>query len=145
MHDTRPKVYYHVATWERSMVERSSRPRARERRQDIEEVLSRIVSALKERYRPESIILFGSHAYGTPTDDSDIDLLIVKETDRPFNERYAEVSGLIRDVRRGWAVSTFVLTPAELEKRMSSGDQFIAEVLSRGRVLYGPEGVHAAR
>ena len=109
--------------------------------QKIEQIVQRII----DQYRPEKIILFGSHAYGTPNDDSDIDLLIIKETDRPFNERYAEVSGLIRDVRHGWAVSTFVITPAELDKRMASGDQFITEVLSRGRWLYGPERVQAAR
>ena len=143
--NARLKVYNHTATWQRSMVERSGRPQARERRQELEEVLTRIVSVLEERYHPKNVILFGSHAYGTPNDDSDIDLLIIKETDRPFDERYAEVSGLIRDVRHGWAVSTFVVTPAELEKRMASGDQFITEVLSRGRWLYGPERVQAAR
>ena len=127
------------------MVERSSRPRARERQEETEAVLSRIVNVLEERYHPEIIILFGSHAYGTPTDDSDIDLLIVMETDTPFHERYAEVSGLIREARRGWAVSAFVITPTELEERMDVGDQFIAEVLSKGRRLHGPEGVHAAR
>ncbi len=127
------------------MVEGSSRQRTREGRQETEEVLSRIVSVLEERYRPESIILFGSRAYGTPSDDSDIDLLIIKETDKPFDERYAEVSGLIREVRRGWSVSTFVLTPAELEQRLDTGDQFITEVLSRGRWLYGTGRVPAAR
>ncbi len=126
------------------MVERSRRPHAQDGRQEAEEVISRIVKVIEQRYRPESIILFGSHAYGTPTEESDIDLLIVKRTRKPFHERYAEVSGLIRDVRRGWAVSTFVVSPSELRERLRAGDQFFTEVMSRGRRLYGPEGIPPA-
>ena len=139
-----PKLYNHPVTCQRSMVERSRRQRAQEGRQEAEEVISRIVKVIEQRYRPESIILFGSHAYGTPTKESDIDLLIVKDTRKPFHERYAEVSGLIRDVRRGWAVSTFVVSPSELRDRLRAGDQFFKEVMSRGRRLYGPEGVPPA-
>jgi len=126
------------------MVERSPRSRTQEGRPGIEEVLSRIVEVLERRYRPESIILFGSQAYGTPTGDSDIDLLIVKRTGKPFHERYAEVSALIREVRRGWAVTPLVVSPSELRERLRAGDQFFEEVMSRGRRLYGPEGVPAA-
>ena len=121
-------------------------PRARppEGRQDVEEVISRIVEVLERRYRPESIVLFGSRAYGTPTGESDIDLLIVKRTRKPFHERYAEVSALIREVRRGWAVTPLVINPSELRERLRAGDQFLEEVISRGRRLYGPEGIPSA-
>ena len=110
----------------------------------MEAVLERIVQVIKEEYHPDTIILFGSHAYGTPTKESDIDLLIVKRTRKPFHERYAEVGGIIRDVRRGWSVSPFVLNPTELRQRMRAGDQFLIEIVSRGRVLYGRKGIPAA-
>jgi len=126
------------------MMKRSSRQRAKDARPGTEEVISRVVRVIKERYHPQSIILFGSHAYGTPTSDSDIDLLIVKRTRKPFHERYAEVGGIIRNARRGWAVSTFVMSPSELRQRLRAGDQFFMEIVSRGRVLYGPEGIPAA-
>jgi predicted nucleotidyltransferase len=126
------------------MMKRPSRQRTKNPRSEAEEVLSRIVRVLKERYHPESIILFGSHAYGTPTSESDIDLLIVKRTRKPFHERYAEVGGIIRDVRRGWAVSTFVMSPSELRQRLRAGDQFFIDIVSRGRVLYGLKGIPAA-
>ena len=126
------------------MVNRSRGPSARGRPTEVEAVLGRIVQVIKEEYHPDTIILFGSHAYGTPTKESDIDLLIVKRTRKPFHERYAEVGGIIRDVRRGWSVSPFVLNPTELRQRMRAGDQFLIEIVSRGRVLYGRKGIPAA-
>jgi len=107
----------------------------------VNDILKRIVERIRLKYRPDSIILFGSHAYGKPDIDSDIDLLIIKRTSKPFHERYAEVGGIIRDVRRGWAVSPFVISPSELKERLDAGDQFIAEVISRGRRLYGRKGI----
>jgi len=126
------------------MVNRSNRPSTRGLPTEVEAVLERIVQVIKEEYHPDTIILFGSHAYGTPTKESDIDLLIVKRTRKPFHERYAEVGGIIRDVRRGWSVSPFVLNPTELRQRMRAGDQFLIEIVSRGRVLYGRKGIPAA-
>jgi len=108
------------------------------------EIIRRTVRRIRLKYRPEGIILFGSHAYGNPDIDSDIDLLIIKRTRKPFHERYADVGAIIREVRRGWAVSPFVLSPSELQKRLDAGDQFIAEVISRGRLLYGRKGIIAA-
>jgi predicted nucleotidyltransferase len=113
-------------------------------RPDAEEVITRIVKVLRSEYRPDGIILFGSHAYGTPGTDSDIDLLIIKRTRKPFHERYAEVSALLRDVRRGWAVSPLVVSPQELRERLRAGDQFLEEVVTRGRRLHGAEGIPAA-
>jgi len=123
------------------MVNRSRGPSARGRPTEVEAVLGRIVQVIKEEYHPETIILFGSHAHGTASDESDIDLLIVKRTTKPFHERYAEVGGIIREVRRGWAVSPFVLSPSELRQRLRAGDQFLMDIVERGRVLYGRKGI----
>jgi predicted nucleotidyltransferase len=110
----------------------------------VNEIINRIVERIRLKYRPDGIILFGSHAYGRPDIHSDIDLLIIKRTRKPFHERYAEVGGMIRDVRRGWAVSPFVISPSELQGRLDAGDQFIAEVISRGKWLYGRKGIAPA-
>jgi predicted nucleotidyltransferase len=110
----------------------------------VNEIINRIVERIRLKYRPDGIILFGSHAYGRPDTDSDIDLLIIKRTRKPFHERYAEVGGMIRDVRRGWAVSPFVISPSELQGRLDAGDQFITEVISRGKWLYGRKGIAPA-
>jgi predicted nucleotidyltransferase len=99
----------------------------------IQDIVQRIVAG----YAPEKIILFGSYADGTPDEDSDIDLLIVKNTDKRPIERWMEVKRLLRDRDRRAAVSPLVYTPSELERRLAIKDFFIQEVLEKGQVLYG--------
>lgn len=102
----------------------------------VDEVIQRIAGVLRARYRPERIILFGSCASGTVRRDSDIDLLIVKETAKPFFQRLVEVRQLVSTQRRGYPFEPIVVTPAELRRRLSRGDQFFADIVSHGRVLY---------
>jgi len=100
-------------------------------------VVEKIVKILAEKYQPEKIILFGSYAYGKPTEESDIDLLIVKDTRLPFYKRLSEVRKLVSEARRGNAFEPLVVTPAELRKKLERGDEFFKEILKKGRVLYG--------
>ena len=95
-----------------------------------------IVEQIKREYEPERIILYGSYAYGKPTADSDIDLLIVKETDKRRVDRFVEVKRLIYEPGRRISISPLVYTPKEVEERLALGDDFIEEVLTRGEVLY---------
>jgi predicted nucleotidyltransferase len=92
---------------------------------------------LIDAYSPQKVILFGSHAYGTPGPDSDIDLLIIKETSTRFIDRWVVVQRILTGTHRALPVETLVLTPQEVEKRLANGDQFIAEILAKGKVLYG--------
>lgn len=59
--------------------------------ENIEKILLEVIDKLREGYRPIKVILFGSYAYGKPTEDSDIDLLILKDTDKSRTERFVEV------------------------------------------------------
>ena len=102
-----------------------------------QETIRRIVARIVERYRPEKVILFGSYATGSPTEDSDVDLLIVKETDRTPAERWSEVKRALRGVAPVVPVSPLVFTPAELEERLKVRDFFIEDVLNTGEVVYG--------
>jgi predicted nucleotidyltransferase len=88
-------------------------------------------------YAPQKVILFGSYAYGKPNEDSDIDLLIIKDTDKRPIERWMEVKRLLRDRNRTVSVSPLVYTRQELEQRLAIQDYFIQEVLEKGEVLYG--------
>ncbi len=94
--------------------------------------LHTIGKKIKQDYRAERVILFGSYARGDATKDSDVDLLVVARTKERFFERMASVRRLIRDLRDGLAVSPIVLTPAELEKRRAAGDPFVREILQTG-------------
>lgn len=102
----------------------------------VRATIHKIVQVLVREYEPKQIILFGSYAYGEPNGQSDIDLLIIKDTDQPFHKRWAEVCRLVSDLRRGIPFSPFVITPEELEKRLAFRDPFFQGILEKGEVLY---------
>jgi predicted nucleotidyltransferase len=97
-------------------------------------ILPTVTRRLANALRPEKIILFGSYAYGTPTPDSDVDLLVVMETSASPTERYLTVSRLLRP--RPFPVDILVKTPDELSAALASGDFFLREIVSRGQVIY---------
>lgn len=101
------------------------------------EIIDRIVQKIVSEYAPQKIILFGSYAYGKPSPDSDIDLLIIKDTTERFIDRWVTVRRILSDPKRAIPLETIVLTPREVEQRLQVGDQFIAEILENGQVLYG--------
>ena len=104
---------------------------------EIRKVIADIVEAISKRYAPKKIMLFGSHAYGEPTEDSDIDLFIIKNTNKRPIDRWIEVKRLLRDKRRMFAVSPLVYTEKEIEERLAIGDFFVEEVFEKGELLYG--------
>lgn len=91
-----------------------------------------IINTLKA-YQPQKIILFGSRATGTSSEDSDYDIVLVKDTNQPFHERVIEARRLLRTTM---PVDLFVFTPIELEKNKTR-NLLIAEILSTGKVVYG--------
>lgn len=91
-----------------------------------------IIKSLR-RYQPLKVILFGSFARGDFHAGSDIDLLIVKETDLPFTERPAEV---LRLCQYTLPLEPLVYTPGELERMCREENAFILSILREGVVLY---------
>ena len=79
--------------------------------EEIQEMVDRIV----ERFRPERIILFGSYASGKATEDSDVDLLIVAETDLPPDERFPAVRRVLNDYPVAFDI--IIKTPQEYHRR----------------------------
>lgn len=99
----------------------------------LPQAIKRLVSELK----PEKIILFGSYAYGNPTPDSDVDLLVVIETNGKNKEMYRAISDLLYP--RQFPVDIIVKTPREVEEAMQGGKDnsfFIREIIKRGKVLH---------
>lgn len=93
--------------------------------------IERIVSELN----PEKIILFGSYAYGNPTPDSDVDLLVIMKTKAKAIDRYVAVSNLLYP--RQFPVDILVKTPKEIEaESKKKGNFFMREILTKGKVLY---------
>jgi len=60
-------------------------------------VILEIVEKIKKEYQPKKVILFGSYAYGEPTEDSDLDILIVTERCLDHGESYKMQQRLLRD------------------------------------------------
>ena len=92
-----------------------------------------IINKLKSDYKPEKIILFGSHAYGKPTSDSDVDLaVIIKNTNLSYHDR---LIGIRRLMHTTIPIDFFVLTKDELEEKAKE-NFFLREILERGKVVY---------
>lgn len=97
--------------------------------------LEKIVSVIKTHYHPDKIILYGSYAYGNPDKNSDLDLLIVKDTNLPRHKR----SRLIR--KWLWGISDIpkdilVYTNKEIEEWKNVEQAFITEIVRKGKILY---------
>jgi len=104
--------------------------------EEVRRTILEIVEKIKREYQPEKIILFGSYAYGTPDRDSDIDLLIIKDTQERPIDREVAVTRMVSDPKRLIPFEPIVLTPKEVNERLEIGDQFIREILQKGEVLY---------
>ena len=93
----------------------------------------KIVGRIVRKYKPEKIYLFGSFAWGKPTKDSDVDLLIVKKTRKKWIARQIEIGRIIDGEI---ATDTLVRTPLEIKRRLDLGDFFYRNILRKGKMLY---------
>ena len=98
--------------------------------------ISDIVSKIKEFYKPERIILFGSWARGDYSEESDVDFLIVKRTKRRPLWRSVDVR---RIVGTDIPMDVVVYTPHEFEALQKNGSAFLKEVLEEGEIFYEKE------
>src|SRR3989442_11766404 len=101
--------------------------------EQLEQTLERILSALEEHYQPEQAIVFGSLASGHITETSDLDLLIVKETDKRFFERIKDV---VKICDYDIGVDFLIYTPEELNEAATVNPFVRDEILAKGIVVY---------
>jgi len=99
---------------------------------DLPSTLERAVNGLMG-YEPEKIILFGSAARGDTDEYSDLDLIVIKKTDKRFVERLVEAGSFIP---LELSVDILVYTPEEFQAMIEEGNPFIEEALKDGKVLY---------
>ena len=96
---------------------------------DIQALANRIAGT----FHPDRIILFGSYAWGAPTPDSDVDLLVVL----PLEGKGWHVASEIRQRTHPlFPLDLLVRTPDQLRQRSMMHDTFVQEIVQRGRVLY---------
>ena len=105
---------------------------------DIADVVAQIV----QHFHPQKVVLFGSYAYGTPTPDSDVDLLVVMETPLRHVEQAVEIRKV---VDFPFPVDLLVRTPQHIAERVALGDIFLRDVLAKGVVLYTADNAGMGR
>ncbi|MBI3948868.1 MAG: nucleotidyltransferase domain-containing protein [Acidobacteria bacterium] len=93
-----------------------------------------ITRTIIERFHPKRIILFGSHARGEATVDSDLDLFIEMETQERPPERAIAVSSIF-GLRR-WPLDVVVYTPQEVERLRNVNGSLLSAIEAEGKVLY---------
>ena len=86
-----------------------------------------------EEYGAEKAILFGSSAREEADRWSDIDLIVIKRTDRRFLDRLADIIDIIQP---DFALDVLVYTPEEFERMLAEGNPFLTRAVEEGRVIY---------
>jgi len=95
--------------------------------------IKKLCARIAHEFKPEKIILFGSQAYGNPTPDSDIDLLVVM----PYSGTALHKAGELLSQLQVWMpVDVIVRSTEDIEQRLRLGDRFMQEVLERGKIMY---------
>ena len=102
-------------------------------RQEIQTITDDIV----REFAPLQVILFGSYAYGTPTEDSDVDLLVVMDIPKSqFTRKAIEIR---QRISYRFGLDLFVRSPEEIAYRVSYNDWFLREITEKGEVLHGSD------
>ena len=104
------------------------------RPQVTETLLADVTRRIVQAFAPRQVILFGSYAYGTPHNNSDVDLFIIMDSEHTPHQRIMEVTEVAQVPFL--PMDIIVRTPQEVAARLAIGDFFVREILERGRVLY---------
>ena len=99
-------------------------------RKDIQATCDDIV----REFAPLQVILFGSYAYGTPSEYSDVDLLVVMPVEK--SETRQQASEIRKRIPRRFSMDLIVRSPEEIAYRITHNDWFLLEVTEKGEVLY---------
>lgn len=93
-----------------------------------------IVNRIAARFNPDKIILFGSYAAGTPNNDSDLDLLIIQDTDLPRQRRSFDIQKLL--VGSMIPMDILVYTNQEYEQEQNEKFSFLHSAIKTSKILY---------
>jgi predicted nucleotidyltransferase len=95
-------------------------------------VIRRYARQIAQRFKPQKIILFGSHAYGQPHADSDVDLLVIM----PARNQLDQAVRIRWELPAPFPMDLLVRTPKNMRGRLAEGDSFLTEIVTKGKVLY---------
>ena len=95
-------------------------------------VIRKFARQLAGRFQPDKIILFGSHAYGTPHADSDVDILVIM----PCRNQHAQAFKIRCTVPAQFPMDLRVVKPHQVEWRLRERESFLTEIMTKGKTLY---------
>jgi len=101
-------------------------------------VIQQLVDTIRQ-FDPEKIILFGSYAYGTPSENSDVDLFVVKNIDlKDIRQTRIEIRRSLFRIRYDNKIEVDLLVDNEnhINHRINIGDKFYEEITTKGKILY---------
>ena len=98
-------------------------------------ILDEMVKNIVQAVDPQKIILFGSYAYGKPTQDSDVDLLVIVDD---ISTTRRDLRLKIRKALRKFLISKdiIVLTSDDIKKLTMEKNSFLTTILEKGKILY---------
>lgn len=99
------------------------------------EEIQKITDIIVREFKPQKVVLFGSYAWGKPTKDSDVDLLVIKD-DAKKNTREMAVDLERILFNRTLSLDLLVYKPEQVAKRLSLRDPFIKKIMAEGKILY---------
>ncbi|MCK4554551.1 nucleotidyltransferase domain-containing protein [Candidatus Parcubacteria bacterium] len=105
-------------------------------KQKYQRELNKLSKQIIENYKPEKIILFGSLASGKIREDSDIDLLVIKDTKKDYWSRAKDISKAIGKISIDVPKDIINITPKELKHQLSIGDYFVQDIINNGKIIY---------
>ena len=98
------------------------------------EQIEAVAKRIAEKFPVEKILLFGSYAYGEPEEGSDVDLLVVMETDKRPIQHTLDIPRSLSPLR--FSVDIIVRSEKEIQRRISQGDWMLRDAYEKGRLLY---------
>jgi predicted nucleotidyltransferase len=96
------------------------------------QVIHRYARAIVQEFHPDKIILFGSYAYGTPHEESDVDLLVVM----PARNQHDQAVRIHWRLAAPFPLDLIVRTPKQMAWRLAEGESFLTTIVSKGKLLY---------
>jgi predicted nucleotidyltransferase len=95
--------------------------------------IKKLALKIGQKFKPQKVIVFGSWAWGTPHQDSDVDFCVIKDTDNSQQEAL-NISRFLYP--REYPLDILVYTPDYVEKRLQMGDFFTKKIINEGLILY---------
>ena len=98
--------------------------------------IEKIINSIKNEYEPDKIILFGSYSTDLANKHSDLDLLIIKDSEKSRIERGLEIKKLLRKYKMCFAIDLLIYTPEVVEQENFGKNSFFNIVFEEGKVVY---------